>query len=227
MTQPLLEVGKKVIEKFWELKFVRFPQDIFDMDFKKIEKLDGWGKLSVSNLKYSIENSRNTTLDKFIYSLGIRHIGQENAKLLSDSINNIENLKKINKDYNFKNFLNIDGIGETQINSLSKFFSNQINLKIINELLKHLRIKKINKKIDGKLKNKSFLITGKLLGISRAEAKSIIDKNSGKILSSVTSKLDYLITGDKPTTKKIRLAEELKVKIISQEEWRKMLDQRS
>ena len=197
------------------------------MDFKKIEKLDGWGKLSVSNLKYSIENSRNTTLDKFIYSLGIRHIGQENAKLLSDSINNIENLKKINKDYNFKNFLNIDGIGETQINSLSKFFSNQINLKIINELSKHLRIKKINKKIDGKLKNKSFLITGKLLGISRAEAKSIIDENSGKILSSVTTKLDYLIIGDKPTTKKVRLAEKLKVKIISQEEFRKMLDQRS
>ena len=216
-----------MIEKFWELKFVRFPQDIFDMDFKKIEELDGWGKLSVSNLKYSIENSRNTTLDKFIYSLGIRHIGQENAKLLSDSINNIENLKKINKDYNFKNFLNIDGIGETQINSLSKFFSNQINIKIINELSKHLIIKKINKKIDGKLKNKSFLITGKLLGISRAEAKSIIDENSGKILSSVTTKLDYLIIGDKPTTKKVRLAEKLKVKIISQEEWRKMLDQRS
>ena len=87
-------LGKKVIEKFWELKFIRFPQDIFNMDFKKIEKLDGWGKLSVSNLKYSIENSKNTTLDKFIYSLGIRHIGQENAKLLSESIKSIENLKK-------------------------------------------------------------------------------------------------------------------------------------
>ena len=176
------------------------------MDFNKIENLDGWGKLSVSNLKYSIEKSKNITLDKFIYSLGIRHIGQENAKLLSESIHNIENLKNIDKNYNFKNFLNIDGIGETQIYSLKKFFSNQINLKIVNELAKHLSIKKISKNKSGKLKNKSFLITGKLLGISRAEAKSIIDKNSGKILSSVTSKLDYLITGDKPTTKKIRLA---------------------
>ena len=220
-------LGKKVIENFWELKLIRYPQDIFDINFNKIEKLDGWGKLSVSNLKYSIETSKNTTLDKFIYSLGIRHIGQENAKLLSESINNIENLKKINKDYNFENFLNIDGIGETQINSLGKFFSNQINLKIIDELSNHLIIKKINKKINGKLQNKSFLITGKLSGISRAEAKSIIDENSGKILSSVTTKLDYLIIGDKPTTKKVRLAEKLKVKIISQEEWRKMLDQRS
>ena len=217
-------LGKKVVENFWNLKLIRYPQDIFNMDFNKIENLDGWGKLSVSNLKYSIEKSKITTLDKFIYSLGIRHIGQENAKLLSESIDNIENLKNIDKDYNFKFFLNIDGIGETQIYSLKKFFSNQINLKIVNELAKHLSIKKISKNKGGKLKNKSFLITGKLLGISRAEAKSIIDKNSGKILSSVTSKLDYLITGDKPTTKKIRLAEELKVKIISQKEWRKMLD---
>ena len=217
-------LGKKVVENFWNLKLIRYPQDIFNMDFNKIENLDGWGKLSVSNLKYSIEKSKIITLDKFIYSLGIRHIGQENAKLLSESIDNIENLKNIDKDYNFKFFLNIDGIGETQIYSLKKFFSNQINLKIVNELAKHLSIKKISKNKSGKLKNKSFLITGKLLGISRAEAKSIIDKNSGKILSSVTSKLDYLIIGDKPTTKKIRLAEELKVKIISQKEWRKMLD---
>ncbi len=217
-------LGKKVIEKFWELKFIRFPQNIFELDFNRIENLDGWGKLSASNLKYSVENSKNTTLDKFIYSLGIRHIGQENAKLLSESIKTIDNLKKINKNYDFNNLLNIDGIGETQINSLKKFFSNPINLKIINELIKYLTIKKLNKKINGKLKNKSFLITGKLIGLSRAEAKSIIDQNSGKILSSVSSKLDFLITGDKPTTKKIRLAKELNIKVLTQVEWKKMLD---
>ena len=217
-------LGKKVIEKFWETKFIKLPQDIFSLDYKKIENLDGWGKLSVSNLKYSIENSKNTTLDKFIYSLGIRHIGQENAKLLSDSIKNVENLKRIGKNYSFNNLLNIDGIGETQINSLRKFFSNQINLKIIDELIKFLKIKNLNKKTNGKLKNKSFLITGKLTGISRAEAKSLIDENSGKILSSVTNKLDYLIVGDKPTTKKLKLAEDLSIKILSQKEWQKMLD---
>ena len=217
-------LGKKVIEKFWETKFIKLPQDIFSLDYKKIENLDGWGKLSVSNLKYSIENSKNTTLDKFIYSLGIRHIGQENAKLLSDSIKNVENLKRIGKNYSFNNLLNIDGIGETQINSLRKFFSNQINLKIIDELIKFLKIKNLNKKTNGKLKNKSFLITGKLSGISRAEAKSLIDENSGKILSSVTNKLDYLIVGDKPTTKKLKLAEDLSIKILSQKEWQKMLD---
>ena len=217
-------LGKKVVEKFWDLKFIRFPQDIFNLNFDKIENLEGWGKLSASNLKYSIENSKSITFDKFIYSLGIRHIGQENAKLLSENIKSIENLKQIDKNFNFKNLLNIDGIGETQINSLKKFFSNSINRKIINELSKYIKILKTNKKIDGKFKNKSFLITGKLIGISRAEAKSIIDQNSGKILSSVTSKLDYLVVGDKPTSKKIKLAKDLSIKILTQEEWKKMLD---
>ncbi len=217
-------LGKKVIEKFWELKFIRFPQDIFTLDFKKIESLDGWGKLSASNLKYSIENSKNITLEKFIFSLGIRHIGQENAKLLSESFKNLDNLKNIHKNYNFDNLLSIDGIGETQINSLKKFFLNDINLTIIKEVSKFIKIKKFKNKIGGKLKNKSFLITGKLSGLSRAEAKSVIDQNSGKILSSVTNKLDYLIVGEKPTTKKIRQAEKLNIKILNQNQWKKMLD---
>ena len=216
--------GKKLVENFWDLKLIRFPQDIFNLNFNKIENLEGWGKLSASNLKYSIENSKIITFDKFIYSLGIRHIGQENAKLLSEDIKSLENLKKIDENYNFKNLLNIDGIGETQINSLKKFFSNSINRKIIQELSKYLKIKNSVKKIDGKFKNKTFLITGKLIGISRAEAKSIIDQNSGKILSSVTSKLNYLIVGDKPTSKKIKLAKDLSIKILTQEEWKKMLD---
>ena len=217
-------LGKKVVEKFWELKFIRFPQDIFKLNYQRIQKLDGWGKLSASNLKYSIESSKNVTLDKLIYSLGIRHIGQENAKLISDSIKNIENLKKINSSYNFKNFLNIDGIGETQVKSLEMFFSNKVNTNVIKEISNYLTIKEIEKIIDGKLKSKSFLITGKLQGISRAEAKSIIEINSGKILSSVSNKLDYLIIGEKPTMKKVNTAKELKIKILSQEQWKEMLD---
>ena len=127
-------LGKKVVEKFWDLKLIRFPQDIFNLNFKIIENLEGWGKLSVSNLNYSIENSRSTTLDKFIYSLGIRHIGQENAKLIAETVKTIDDLKKIDSNYNFKTFLNIDGIGDTQVKSLQNFFNNKINIKIINSL---------------------------------------------------------------------------------------------
>ena len=114
-------LGKKVVENFWDLKLIRYPYDIFDLKYENIEKLEGWGKLSVSNLKYSIEKSKKVSLEKFIFSLGIRHIGQENAKLIADNLKDIKNLLKIDAKYNFQTFLNIDGIGETQVRSLKNF----------------------------------------------------------------------------------------------------------
>ncbi len=217
-------LGKKVVENFWNLNLIRLPQDLFKLDFSKIENLDGWGRQSAVNLQYSINKSKEISLAKLIYSLGIRHIGQENAKLISQNIQTLDNLCNISEKYNFNSFLNIDGIGETQINSLRKFFSNKINLEIIKELKKFLIIKKLNIKITGKLKNKTFMLTGKLDGISRAEAKSIIEKNSGKILSNVNKKLDYLIIGEKPTTKKVTKAKELHIEVISQKEFEKLLN---
>ena len=216
--------GKKVVEKFWDLKFIRTPNDIFSLDYNKIEKLDGWGRLSSNKLKYSIDNSRNVTLDKLIFSLGIRHIGQENAKLIAEHIENISNLEKIDKNFNFNSFLNIDGIGDTQVNSLKSFFLNKNNIQIIRKLSKILKIKKNIKPKYGKFKNKTFLITGKLEGLSRAELKNIIEKNSGKILSSVTNKLDYLIVGLKPTPKKVNKANDLNIKLISQKQFNDMLE---
>ena len=217
-------LGKKVIEKFWDLNFIRLPQDIFKLNYNKIETLDGWGKLSVANLKYAIDQSKKISLEKLIFSLGIRHIGQENAKLLSQSIKNYENFSKINSNFNFNTFLTIDGIGETQIKSLKKFFSNKSNLELIGEIKKYMIVKNVEKSASGKFKNKTFMFTGKLEGISRAEAKSLIEKNSGKILSSVNGKLNYLIVGDKPTLRKVNQAIELKVSIIKQQDFQKMLD---
>ena len=217
-------LGKKVVENFWDLKLIRYPYDIFDLKYENIEKLEGWGKLSVSNLKYSIEKSKKVSLEKFIFSLGIRHIGQENAKLIADNLKDIKNLLKIDSKYNFQTFLNIDGIGETQVRSLKNFFSNGINVNIIKKLIKQLNISKVENKKTGKFIDKTFLITGKLNGISRAEAKSKIEKQSGKILSSVNKNLNYLITGDKPTVKKINKAKELNIVILDQKNFLKMLD---
>ena len=216
--------GKKQVENFWELKLIRYPHDIFKLDFDTIKSMEGWGELSASNLKYSINKSKTITLEKFIFSLGIRHIGQENAKLIADSVRTLDNLLKINSSYNFNSFTNIDGIGETQINSIKKFFSTKKNLEILNELSNHLKIKKREVSLNGKFKNKTFLITGKLSGISRAEMKFIIEKHSGKILSSVNNKLDYLIAGEKPTKKKIDRAKELFIKIINQSEFDNLLN---
>ena len=217
-------LGKKVVEKFWDLKFIKLPFDIFGLNYKKIEKLDGWGELSANNLRKSIEKSKNIGLDKFIFSLGIRHIGQENARLLSQYFLNIENFNDLTKNFNFNSLTNLDGIGETQIRSLKNFFSNQINLNVVKKLISILNIRNVVQNKKGKLKNKTFMFTGKLSNISRAEAKSLTDENSGKILSNVNKKLDYLVTGEKPTAKKVKLAKELSIKVISQSEWKKLLN---
>ena len=217
-------LGKKVVEKFWEKGFLRFPQDIFKLDYKKIENLEGWGSQSVSNLKYSIEKSKDISFNKFIFALGIRHIGQENAKLIAKHLQKKEKFINIDKNFDFNSFINIDGIGEIQISSIKKFFSIKENLTVVKELSFYLNIKNEVINNSGKLKNLSFMITGKLRSISRAEIKSIIEKNSGKILSSVSKKLDYLIVGDKPTTKKVNQAKELDVKLLNQNELDKLLN---
>ena len=217
--------GKKIVENFWQIKLIRLPQDIFNLNYDRLQSLDGWGKLSVANLKYSINLKKTISFERFIYSLGIRHIGLENAKLISKHLKSPSNFILMEKNKNFKELLNIDGIGETQINSIKKFFSNTTNIKVIKELLKILNIQDaVKTKGDGLLANKSFMLTGKLDGMSRAEAKSVIELNSGSIVSNVSKKLDYLIIGEKPTKRKIDMAKELKVKIISQEEWNKMLN---
>ena len=217
--------GKKIVENFWGLNLVRLPQDIFKLDFSKIEDMDGWGRQSVANLKYSIDLRKNITLEKFIYSLGIRHIGLENAKLIAKNLKSLENLISLSKNNKFEDLLNIDGIGETQINSIKSFFSNNTNLNVFNELSKLMTVKISNQqKKRGALKDKTFMLTGKLNGISRAEAKSLIEENSGSIVSNVSKKLDYLIIGDKPTKRKIDAAKELKIKILKQSEWLKMLN---
>ena len=220
--------GKKLVENFWYSNLIRLPQDIFNLNYDEIARLDGWGILSVTNLKFSIKQKKKISLERFIYSLGIRHIGQENAKLIARHLKTALNFFKLSDNMNIENLSNIDGIGVTQIQSIKKFFLNKINLNILSELKKNLMIKNvvlINE--NGLLKNKTFMLTGKLISISRSEAKSLIEKNSGKIISNVNKKLDYLITGENPTTKKINTANELNIKILSQKEWMAMLNKSS
>ena len=217
--------GKKIVENFWNLKLIRLPQDILNLNYNKIEQLEGWGKLSTTNLKFSIDQKKKISLERFIYSLGIRHIGQENAKLIAKHLKTVEDFIKLKNVENIENLSNIDGIGITQIQSIKKFFLNRTNLKVLTELSQNILIENaISVNVNGSLKNKTFMLTGKLNGISRAEAKSLVEQNAGKIISNVNKKLDFLITGQKPTAKKINMAKELNIKVIDQKEWMKMLN---
>ena len=223
-------LGKKVIDQFWDLGLIEKPSSIFKLDYKKIENLEGWGELSVKNLRSAINKSSQILLDRFIYSLGIRHIGQENAKLLGNffkSITKFNELFNISKRENLlKNIAELDGIGAAQLKSLKEFFSNKKNSEVVLSLIKCLKIE--NSKVfnkDGKLSNKTIMFTGGFEKISRSEAKSLVEDNGGKVLGSISSKLNILVTGNnKPTKSKIEKAKKLKVKIFSESEWYKLLN---
>ena len=88
-------LGKKVIDHFWDLNFIKYPSDIYNLNYDKIKILDGWGDLSVNNLKKAVDKSRDITLEKFVFSLGIRHIGQENAKIISSYFKSINTFFKL------------------------------------------------------------------------------------------------------------------------------------
>jgi len=217
--------GKKIVENFCKLNLIKLPQDIFKLDYSKIKDMDGWGVQSASNLKYSIDERKNISLDRFIFALGIRHIGLENAKLLSRYLKNKKKFLELSQAENFDELLNIDGIGETQIKSIKNFFINKTNLEVINELAKILTINdSLELRTDGLLKGKTFMLTGKLKEMSRAEAKSLIEQNSGSIISNVSKKLDYLIIGENPTKRKIEAAKEQNIEILNQVDFLKMLN---
>jgi DNA ligase (NAD+) len=223
-------LGKKVIDQFWELKLIKKPSDIFNLDYKKIENLEGWGELSVKNLKTATNKSSQILLDRFIYSLGIRHIGQENAKLLGNFFKSITKLIELftssKREDLLKNIAELDGIGLAQLNSLKEFFSNKINKDIVLSLIKYLKIensKVLNK--NGKLSDKTIMFTGGFEKISRSEAKSLVEDNGGKVLGNISSKLNILVVGNsKPTKSKIEKAKEAGIKIIPEDDWYRLLN---
>ena len=223
-------LGKKVVEQFWDLNLIKEPSDIFNLNFDKIKTLEGWGNLSIENLKKAILKSKNISLEKFIFSIGIRHIGQENAKVLAAFFISIKEFSKLFDKGKISQILinlkELDGIGETQIESIENFFSNQMNAKITKSLINQLTIKNYSRKnISGKFSNKKIMFTGGFDNMSRSEAKSLAESNGGKVLGSVTKKLDILVVGNsKPTKKKIDQAKELKIQIMTEKEWNKMLN---
>ncbi len=223
-------LGKKVIDQFWKLNLIREPSDIFKIDYNKLNDLEGWGELSIKNLKKSVNNSRKISFDRFIFSIGIRHFGQENAKILASFFTSINKLKNFINSNNKKEILNnliqLDGIGDTQIISMNNFFLNETNKRITLDLINELRITDYKSKtVSGLLANKKIMFTGGFSNMSRSEIKFIAENNGGKVLGSISKKLDYLIVGNsKPTKRKIDQARSLNIKILSEEDWKKILN---
>jgi len=224
--------GKKIIQNFWDLNMIKYPADIFNLNFKKISSLDGWGDLSASNLKKAIKRSQKISLDKLIFAIGIRHIGQENAKTLAKYFVNIKKFKELFDGKKRKKILNylleLDGIGETQVKSLETFFLNSSNLNTVSNLIKELNVTDYKASKSGIFYGKTIMFTGGLSKMSRAEAKALVEKEGGKILGAVSKKLDYLVVGDtKPTPKKVEKAKQLNIKILDENSWYGLLNRRT
>ena len=222
--------GKKVIDQFWNLKLIKTPSDIFKLDYNKIKSLEGWADLSIKNLNKSIDKAKTISLNRFIYSIGIRHIGQENAKILSSffiSLKKFTSLFIKKKRWEILNNLkDLDGIGETQIKSIEIFFSSERNISVVQSLIKVLKVKDFkNSNKEGKFSNKNLMFTGGFEKISRSEAKNLTEDNGGKVLGTISKKLDILVVGDsKPTKKKIVKAKELNIQILNEKDWYKLLN---
>ena len=153
-------------------------------------------------------------------SLVISYSAKENTVLSKNQLISLTSLRD--------DLLNIDGIGKTQVSSIKSFFANDVNVKVLYELGKVLTINNtVSMEKDGLLRGKSFLVTGKLKGISRAEVKSLIEENSGTAISSVSKKLDYLIVGEKPTKRKIEAAKNLNIITLDQKQFLTLLNKTS
>ena len=208
--------GEKQAKQFYNLKLINNIVDIFLLKKYRniIENLDGWGDLSVENLINSIEKSKTISLDKFIYSLGIRFIGEINAEILANEFKDIQNFILLSK--NTSPLENIDGLGPKAISSIIEYFSHDQNLTVVMKLSKILDIKN-NIMINSQnfFNGKSIVFTGTLTSVSRDEAKHMAKKAGAKILSTVTKNTDYVIVGEKAGSKE-KKAIELNLKIFSE-----------
>ena len=190
---------------------------IYSIDYEKIAALEGFKRKSVDNLKDAIENSKKQNLNRLIYGMGIRYVGETTAKTLSKSVDTIFDLK----NFSVEHFQELKDIGEKVAESVFDFFHNDDNLKMLEELAD----KGLNMNGDktepasGKLSGLTFLFTGTLPALKRSAAEKLAEENGGKLLSSVSANLDYLVAGESAGSKLDKARKIKTVKIISEEDF--------
>ena len=217
-------LGEKQIEKFIELEIIDSKSDIYFIQrhSKKIINLEGYGEKSFQNLVSSINKSKNTTLARYIFSLGLRYVGENNSELLAQFFQSKASFKKLINSKNLKEDLsNIDGLGVKAVESLINFFKDEKNKSEVIEIIDFLNIKPAE--VQKNSKNKTILFTGTLDTLSRDRAKELAKKNGFKISSSVSSNLDYLIFGEKAGSK-LKKAKEIGIKILNEQDFLNLIN---
>ena len=234
-------LGDKQINDYFDMGIIKDPTDIFSLEqtYRKnppqIWVYSSGSKSKINTIKDSaiklfkaIDDKKNINFDRFIYSLGIRHLGSSTASLLAShfiAFNNMVSVFKLHKLDEIDEVRSLDGIGDKVVNALIDFFQNRETLNLVNDLIKMgVTIQDYEKiETDSILSGKRIVITGTLESMSRAEAKVRIESLGGKVVSGISKNTNYLITGEKPTNSKIDKANSLEVKIINENEMFKLL----
>lgn len=221
-------LGEKQIQSFWEAGLLRSPADIFSIDYEKIRGREGWGDKSVNNLQAAIAKASNITLAKFIYSLGIRHIGEITGKLLARYYISYANWKQAmitleHGSYSWNDLLTIDGMGEIMADALLEFFHEAHNLEILARLEEKLHIEDaVAASAASAVSGKTVVFTGTLIHMTRSEAKSRAESLGAKVAGSVSAKTDYVVAGSDAGSK-LKKAGELGIKVVSEKEWLELI----
>ena len=209
-------LGERIIEDFYNMGFIKSISDIYLLSNHKEDliELEGFGEKSVNNLLESIENSKNNSLEKVLFALGIRHVGKKTAKILAKRYKNIDNIINVNID----ELTNVNDIGEIIAKSVRTYFDDPLNLKLIEDLKKlGLNFEYKNDSSDDTLSGMTFVLTGTLEKYKREELTKILEDKGAKVTSSVTKKTTGVIVGDKPGSKYDK-ALKLGVKIYKEED---------
>lgn len=215
-------MGEKVARQLVEKGLVSRVSDIYALDAAALSKLDGFKEKSIQNLLQSIDASRSCTLARFIMALGIKYVGAETAELLANEAGTLEHFLHLKED----DLLAIDGIGEKTARAIAEHLQDKENLHEIDRLLRHgVAPQKVSKrKLSGHaFSGKTFVLTGSLEHYTRDEASKLIKERGGKVSGSVSKKTDYVLAGEDPGSK-LDKAQELGIPILSESQFRKMLD---
>lgn len=209
-------LGERIIEDFYNMGFIKSISDIYLLSNHKEDliELEGFGEKSVNNLLESIENSKNNSLEKVLFALGIRHVGKKTAKILAKRYKNIDNIINVNID----ELTNVNDIGEIIAKSVRTYFDDPLNLKLIEDLKKlGLNFEYKDDSSDDTLSGMTFVLTGTLEKYKREELTKILEDKGAKVTSSVTKKTTGVIVGDKSGSKYDK-ALKLGVKIYKEED---------
>lgn len=223
VSRKAMNIGfaEATIEALYNNKLINNVSDLFALNKNDLLSLERFGEKSAQNLLTSLDKCKNTPFAKVLYALGIRHIGETTAKILAKKFKSIDKLSSANKD----ELINTNEIGEKIADSIIEYFNNTENLEIISKLKANGLIFEIKETTESRniLENKTFVITGSFTNHSRNQLKEMIEQYGGKNTSSISAKTNYLLAGENIGPKKLEKVKKLKIPIISENEFIKLL----